>query len=709
LKRVYLPALLLTFLLHESVFAQQPDLSKIKGQTEKVQAWLTYCESLRLNNKGAKDNFVQLEQASLQGVALAGKDDQKDRARFFSYAAFGAYYQIKFDSAQYYFYQSLYTAQEAKSAEYITSACVALIPVNYQLQQLNKVDSIKDILVSILDTTKNSKILEDGDYAMGNYYQQKSYYSTAQDYCLKSIDLRKKEVDTTSDVKKKLDFAIQCYTLAKLYNTTEMYSKSLDVLYEGQRFSGFSPLVDIRYLSAFIEDYSAAGNIDSCLLYMGQLEPKIKNAPTVPSEAVSSNLNIAKYYIEKKQYEKAFPWLIQADTLAKKSKNPVLLYQAALTDGRYYEGKGQYAQSIARLTEGLPTAKNISKEQYAEGLHYMALAQKEAHHDAEALLYYEQYINQQDSLTKEKLSRNFADQETRYETNKKELAILSLNQENKLETLQLENASRVRLFLVIGLVAAGLILLLLYFFYRNKEKLNRILNNQNEKLGDLNSQLAVANETKARLFGIIGHDLRAPVSKIVQLMRLQKENPGLLTAEKKSEHEGMLKNASENVLQTMEDLLLWSKSQMQHFQPQLSTVDVKEILEREANLLEQQAADKQLSIDLQVPSTFKQETDENFVAVIVRNLLQNAVKYGSSQGGNGTVTVTASGKQVVISNHVAEPVADSLNKKLNNMQVDSSASGIGLQIAADLASRINTQLAFRQQDEHTLAAVLSWQ
>ena len=69
--------------------------------------------------------------------------------------------------------------------------------------------------------------------------------------------------------------------------------------------------------------------------------------------------------------------------------------------------------------------------------------------------------------------------------------------------------------------------MLLYFIYRNKEKGNKILNNQNNELEKLNSELAVANETKAKLFGIIGHDLRSPASQIVQLLQLQKENPGI--------------------------------------------------------------------------------------------------------------------------------------------------------------------------------------
>ena len=42
---------------------------------------------------------------------------------------------------------------------------------------------------------------------------------------------------------------------------------------------------------------------------------------------------------------------------------------------------------------------------------------------------------------------------------------------------------------------------------------------------NLNNELSVANDTKAKLFGVISHDLRAPVSSIVQLLHLQKENP----------------------------------------------------------------------------------------------------------------------------------------------------------------------------------------
>jgi hypothetical protein len=45
---------------------------------------------------------------------------------------------------------------------------------------------------------------------------------------------------------------------------------------------------------------------------------------------------------------------------------------------------------------------------------------------------------------------------------------------------------------------------------------------------------------------------------------------------------------------------------------------------------------------------------------------------------------------------------------LIHTQVDSKGSGLGLQIAADLADRIHTRLFFRQESAAFLTAVIIW-
>jgi signal transduction histidine kinase len=684
--------------------AQPPDLSKIPAYSDKIRNWADYCESLRLNSTGVKNNYVLLQQAGLQGLQWAKADDADGRAKFFMYVALGNYYQIRFDSAQYYFYQSLHEAQKGHNAGLITRACVALIPVNFQLQQTQKVEECKNILQSVLDTTRNHDILENGDFALGNYYQLKSYYSTAQDYFIKSIELREREADTTTDQKKKFDFAIQCDMLSKLYLNTQMADKSLDALRKGQRFSSVSPNVGNRLLSSFVEAFTTSGNIDSALFYNRELDKSVTNPMLFPSEIVSSDLNIAIYYMDHKAYERALPYVTRGDTLADRTQAPLLIFQAQMIKGRYLEETGKFDAAIGLLSQSMPVAKQLSKELYGNVLKYMALAQNGKGNTGAALQYYQQYVETSDSLTKEKISRTFADLETHYQTNEKIQRIASLDKENRLHVLELENASRTRLLLVLGLAALGIISLLLYFIYRNKEKLNRILNERNDQLDELNHRLAAANETKAKLFGIISHDLRSPVSKIVSLLQLQKERPDLLHEDARQKHDERLKKASENVLETMEDLLLWSKSQMQHFTLSLKPVLIADLLQKEINLLQQHLPEEDIRIVSRVPSSFVQQTDENFLAVIVRNLLMNAVKYGD---GDSAISISAEGCSILICNHSTSANVALLNERLSEGQIDSGSSGMGLQIVRDLADAIGARVYFRQQ-EHLLMAVLDF-
>lgn len=702
----YILFILLNCIAYEAK-SQAPDLSKFKNDDQKIKAWLAYCADLRLNKNGAKDNYIILQQAGLKGLQLVKPNDDSAKASFFLYTALGNYYQLKFDSAQYYFYQSLYSAQKANDTKLIAGALEALMSINFQLQQPGKVDSCRNILQTIADTTRDKAILRDIYSAFGSYYQQKSYYSTAQDYYIKSIQLREKEVDTTQNDKEKFDYAIQCDMLSKLYLNTNMPDKSIAVLRLGKRFSDISPLVKNRLLSSFVEAFSTSENIDSALYYNKQLELNANNQSPFYSEIVSSNLNIAIYYIGKKLYKEALPYLNKGVEIATKTQSPLLIFQGQMIKGQYLEETGDYDQAIALLTQSLPVAQQLDKQLYANIIKSMALSYKGLGNEKNALKYYEQYSQLQDSLTKEKVSRTFADLETHYQTNEKQNQIVSLDQKNKLNILELKQASNTRNLLILGLISLGIFSLLLYLIYRNKEKLNKILNSRNTELDTLNNQLAIANDTKAKLFGIIGHDLRSPVSRIVQMLKIQKEKPELLDEDSKKHHEENLKMASENVLETMEDLLLWSKSQMQHFTPQFRNVLITEVVEKEASFLKGHADSKNIFIKNEIPQSFVLKTDENFLGIIIRNLLQNAVKYSSE----GTIiAITSNGSNCIsINNKIADANLEKLNAGLRAEFVNSKSSGLGLQIAKDLASAIGAKILFDLQENNNLETSVVWE
>lgn len=659
-----------------------------QGYTEKMDAWILHCDSLR---PSASVDHAILRDAGLKGIGMSHPDDYDHLSRFEFFAAVGYYYETRFDSAEYFFYSSLQNAHKGHLTRQMELACITLIPVTFQLQQMDKFDSVKNILQSIVDTTHDRQTLKDGYYSLGQYYQFKSYYSTSEDYFIRSIELREKEVDSSADPKPKFDFAIQCDMLSKLYLVTQMPDKSLEALRRGQRFSSVAAIIGNRLASSFVEAFTQTGKIDSALFYDRQLEVNSPSPIAYSSELVSSDLDIAAYYLDHGNADEALRYVVKADTIAAKVGSPILNFQTQFTRARYLIAKKQYAAAIAQLNLSIPVAQQVSKDQYAGDLKYMAEAQEGKGDLAASLRYYKQYVDITDSLNKEKLSKSFADLETHYQTHEKELQIESLDKQNRLNVLELANARQTRLILVLGLAALGAISLLLYFFYRNKVRLSQAL--------------AKANDTKARLFGIIGHDLRAPVGKIVRMLQLQKERPELFTEEAKAQHETSLKKASENVLETMEDLLIWSKSQMEHFQPEYVQVTLRDVTNREIGFLHDQLEERGVSIVDTVPATFTKESDENFLAVIIRNLLQNAVRYSD---GDRRVIVEANGSELTITNPAAMADAEALNRRIKDGKIHSGGSGLGLQLASDLAQRVGAKLYFRGVKGVSLTAVVSW-
>lgn len=690
-------------LLSMSTHAQEPVLANITGHNEKVNAWLAYCAALRLNQMGAKDNYINLEKAGLKGLQMLQPAEDSARAAFYMYVALGNYYQLKFDSAQIFFYNCMRSAQSVKATKLIAASNEALMSLNFQMQQQAKVEENKNILQNIVDTTKDSAILQDIYAAFGSYYEQKSYYSTAQDYYLKSIELREKLVDITQNSKAKFDYAIQCDQLSKLYLNTQMPDKSIAALRKAGRFADVSPVVSNRLLSSFVEAFTTAGNIDSALVYYHRLVENTKGQTIFPSELVSSNLNIGIYYLDHHQYNQAHSFVQKGDSLAAVIQSPFLTFQAQMIKGRLLEETGQSQQAIDILQQALPISAQLSKELQSNILKYMALAYKGMGNTAKALQYYEQYTGVQDSLNTQKISRTFADLETHYQTTQKENQIVALNQKNRLNELELKQASNTRRMLTLGLLSLGVVSLLLYFIYRNKEKLNKIMNHRNAELDTLNNELSVANETKARLFGVISHDLRAPVSSIVQLLQLQKEIPGN-NEMLKQQYQTRINTASENLLDAMEDLLLWSKSQMNSFTPQYRPVKILPLLQQELQLLHEQVKAKELRVSLNVSKELVFNTDENFMAVIFRNLLQNAINVSRH---DDDIKIEATSKAITLTNKAGDTTANELNAAFMQSQVGSKHSGLGLQIVRGLVEKLGIKLNYLPGDNNTIVTEIT--
>src|SRR5690606_29280550 len=130
-------------------------------------------------------------------------------------------------------------------------------------------------------------------------------------------------------------------------------------------------------------------------------------------------------------------------------------------------------------------------------------------------------------------------------------------------------------------------------------------------------------KVKARFFGILNHDLRSPVANLIHFLHLKKENPEMLSEENKTRLEQKTITAAENLLISMEDILLWSKGQMDNFKPNFKKIEVKELFIDISNHF---GSEERVGIRFENPEQINVNTDVDYLKTIMRNLTGNAIK-----------------------------------------------------------------------------------
>lgn len=180
----------------------------------------------------------------------------------------------------------------------------------------------------------------------------------------------------------------------------------------------------------------------------------------------------------------------------------------------------------------------------------------------------------------------------------------------------------------------------------------------NQKRIESEKKLQLANDSKDKLFSIIAHDLRGPVSNIAQMLEfLEKGLRKYQFQEDKNTITG-LKNSAKSTVALLENLLYWANSQRGNmkFKPELISLD--KIIEENISLLSGIAHNKKIYLINELSN--EEETmvlaDKNMVTTIVRNLISNAIKFTKAHGkiSIGTNQIIAYNKTKVIEVYVKD-------------------------------------------------------
>jgi PAS domain S-box-containing protein len=204
-------------------------------------------------------------------------------------------------------------------------------------------------------------------------------------------------------------------------------------------------------------------------------------------------------------------------------------------------------------------------------------------------------------------------------------------------------------------------------------------------------ELELANNTKDKLFSIVAHDLRSPFNSILGLTTLLNEQYETFNDDDKKSILLQLKVSSETAFELLEDLLAWSLAQREGIKLTPEKIDLHEIICRQMDVFESVANTKNIRIEnLITPGTFT-NADSNMVSTIIRNLLNNALKFTYSGGSitltsfekNDKIGVSITDNGVGIEANILENMFKSAETFTTRGTANEKGTGLGLMVCKE--------------------------
>ncbi len=515
-----------------------------------------------------------------------------------------------------------------------------MIDLGQSYTNLGQLDSAKVLLekgMAIKREIGHQQGIAEGYSSLANLNLHLGNIAKARDYEQKCLELRMEQRDSARMIKSYKSLA-NIFMLLDDIENMQIYAQKGYLLADRLGVLSWKAAC----LSSLASSNEMRDSLNKAVLQYKEVI-QMNRKLGIRKRLVSNLLDLSEIYIRQHKPAKAEELLVEARNIAnlintKTSTIRVLLFYGGL---HYRNNKPELALPL--FLEAAFLADSLSMKYFLKEIsHKLAQTYGKLGQYQRALKWQQSYSILADTIYQKEKQETIYELETRHQVNEKEKQIELLFTQNELNALQLQTARRRQFFLGLGLSALVGMAVLGGYFYRSKQRDNRLLEEKNEIIG-------LALSEKELLLKEIHHRVKnnlQVVSSLLSMQAHQIKEPQALEAVREGKnrvrsmaliHQSLYQDA--NLLgvdsQTYIEELAQSLFNSYNVNPDFVFMETK-------------VDPLKLDVDTMIP-----------LGLILNELISNALKYAFQKNEKGLVSIQ-------------------LRKEANILQLSVRDNGIGL-------------------------------
>jgi signal transduction histidine kinase len=391
-------------------------------------------------------------------------------------------------------------------------------------------------------------------------------------------------------------------------------------------------LLTIRSLNNLALNFSLVGELDSAL-YFAQTAVLMNKNENLNYFTSFSNRVIGDIFLAKSELDSAIKTYEYALEVA--SYHRLKTFEASVFHrlGKAYFLKGDIDKSLDYLQKGRKVSEeNGYREELIETFQVLTSVYHSLGDISTAYQYHKLFAELKDKREDEIDEGRMSLLQAMLEVEKSEAEISYLKIENSLKELELKSVKRMVILGGLAIIICVTLLAWLLIFNKKLKSANErlkakriLLDKQKKEIEMKSEELSESNNMKNRILSILGHDLKSPVAQLKGVLDLLHSQE--LTKEEFEGISHILKRNVDGLFENIDNILSWSKSQMEGFNVNLAPTNLSKVIKPCLDLLNHQATTKEIFINLDVGDKEIVLVDQDLLQIVVRNLLSNAIKF----------------------------------------------------------------------------------